>query len=55
MDGDKTITKTEIKPFKCPNCGGRGTVGYEKKTCHSCNGRGIVLVPQELEVDPNKI
>lgn len=49
--------KPDVVPFKCPNCGGRGTVGFEKRACHSCGGRGIVMVPQviePLELDPNK-
>ena len=45
-----TLETKQIKPstlpFKCPNCGGYGTVGYAKKQCHSCEGKGIVFVPQ---------
>lgn len=43
------INKIEIKfiPFKCPNCNGYGTVGYARKVCHSCKGRGTILVNQE--------
>lgn len=50
--------KPNTVPFKCPNCGGRGTVHFGEKVCHSCGGKGIVFVPQvvePLETDPNKI
>lgn len=52
---DTTKIKAKVIPFKCPNCGGRGTVGYDKRTCHSCKGQGYITVAQEVEVDPNKI
>ena len=45
----------EVKPFKCPNCNGFGTLQYGKKICHSCSGKGVIFVPQEVEVDPNKV
>ena len=49
MDDAVKIKSVEPKslPFKCPNCLGYGTVGYAKKICHSCNGRGIVTVDQK--------
>ena len=48
--------KPKILPFKCPNCNGYGTVGYDKRKCHSCKGTGVVHVPQEEDIsnDPNK-
>ena len=47
--------KPNTIPFKCPNCNGYGTVTKERKVCHSCGGRGYVLVPQVIEDDPNKL
>lgn len=47
--------KTEIRPFKCPVCNGFGTLKFGKSQCHACEGKGYVLVPQEIEVDPNRI
>ena len=51
----KTLETDKIKPntipFKCPNCGGYGHVGYAKKVCHSCGGKGIVYVPQVKDED----
>jgi len=54
----KTLEAQDVKnikpntlPFKCPNCGGYGTVGYKRDTCHSCGGKGIVFVPQIIEED----
>ena len=41
--------KPNTIPFKCPNCGGYGKVGYAKNVCHSCGGLGIVFVPQIIE------
>jgi DnaJ-class molecular chaperone len=32
----------------CPNCNGRGTVGYAAKPCPTCgntNHRGVIFVP----------
>ena len=42
-------TKIEVKkiPFKCPVCGGFGTLMYGKKICHGCNGTGFIVVSQE--------
>lgn len=34
-------------PFKCPNCNGWGTVRYEKIKCHSCEGKGFIIIDQE--------
>jgi DnaJ-class molecular chaperone len=39
--------KPRFLPIKCPNCNGYGTVTYEKIECHSCKGRGIVVIDQE--------
>ena len=48
----ENITIKEIEPEffaqVCPNCNGRGTVGYEKKPCPTCghtDHKGIVYVP----------
>ena len=45
VNSTEKITPTTL-PFKCPNCGGYGHVGYAKKACHSCDGKGVVFVPQ---------
>ena len=44
-------TKIEVNkvPFKCPVCGGFGTLSYGTKVCHACNGKGFIIVPQEEE------
>jgi len=31
----------------CPACNGFGTVGYAKKECHGCDGKGWIVVPDE--------
>lgn len=50
------VKKTvEVKPFKCPVCNAFGTLKFGKVVCHACGGKGYVLVPQEIEVDPNRI
>ena len=46
---ESTKFKPVIVPFKCVNCSGYGTVQYGKKICHSCNGRGYILVDQRPE------
>lgn len=49
------ITPEKIKPKniwqKCPNCGGYGTVSYGKRTCVSCKGKGVLLLPVEAVDD----
>lgn len=55
---DTKKIKPNVIPFKCVNCNGYGSVQYGKKVCHSCNGKGFILVKQdfeEKEVDPNRI
>jgi len=47
---DITKVKPKVLPFKCPNCSGYGTVQYGKKVCHSCNGKGYILVNQEEDI-----
>lgn len=43
------ITSGKIKPKniwqKCPNCNGYGTVSFGKRTCVSCQGKGVLLLP----------
>lgn len=36
----------KVLPFKCPVCGGRGTVSFKAITCHACKGKGFILVDQ---------
>ena len=50
---DTHKVKPKVLPFRCPNCGGRGTVGYALKKCHSCEGKGYILVEQEIKEDQN--
>ena len=43
------IETKEVEPEvivqKCPTCNGHGTVGYDRKICHGCRGKGYVYVP----------
>ncbi len=32
---------------RCPNCNGFGTLAFGKKVCHSCQGKGFVIIPNE--------
>lgn len=45
------FTPEKIKPKniwqKCPNCNGYGTVSFGKRTCVSCQGKGVLLLPVE--------
>lgn len=50
---DITKIKPTIIPFKCPNCQGYGSVQYGKKVCHSCGGKGYILVDQSPKEDRN--
>lgn len=49
------ITPEKIKTRniwqKCPNCNGYGTVSFGKRTCVSCNGKGVLLLPVESSID----
>jgi len=55
MDGKKPLEAVKIKPnklpFLCPNCNGRGHVGYEKRICVTCKGRGVIIVEQDVKND----
>ena len=51
---DSKKTKPNVLPFKCVNCNGYGTVQYGKKVCHSCGGKGYILVPQLIDDDYGK-
>ncbi len=53
---EKTQINFENKTFKpkavaqrCPVCNGFGTVGYGRKICQACEGKGYVLIPAETE------
>lgn len=50
---DSKKLRPSVIPFKCPNCNGYGTVRYGKQVCHSCKGKGFILVPQETKEDEN--
>jgi len=41
-------------PFRCVNCNGYGTVQYGKKICHSCNGKGFIVIDQEIKEEDNE-
>ena len=58
MDEQKNITpkpeayaqQPEVYAQRCPNCNGRGHVGYEAKPCPTCghtDHKGIVYVPMK--------
>jgi DnaJ-class molecular chaperone len=58
MDNIK-IKEIEPKYYAqiCPNCNGRGHVGYDKRPCPTCgntNHKGIVYVPVKDERNDNK-
>ena len=48
----------EVYAQVCPNCNGRGTVGYEKRPCPTCGHTdtpGVIYVPVKLGgMDENK-
>ena len=48
-EGLKQVKKIIPKkiPFRCPNCSGFGTLRYGKLECHSCEGRGFIIINQE--------
>lgn len=50
---DEYIKKPRFIPFKCVNCNGFTTVGYDKRVCPTCKGKGFITVDQEtgLSVD----
>lgn len=57
----ETIQPIRVKPKYvaqvCPNCNGRGTVGYNKRPCPTCghtNHKGIIFVPAEAVEDGGK-
>ena len=58
MDGSKAENLTpEVYAQVCPNCNGRGTVGYDKRPCPTCgstNTPGIVLVPIRFKEEGKK-
>lgn len=41
----------EIKPKfvaqRCPVCNGFGTVSSQRVTCHACEGKGYILIPND--------
>lgn len=44
----------EVYAQVCPNCNGRGTVGYDKRSCPTCGDTdtpGIVYVPVKLRME----
>lgn len=38
-------------PFKCVVCSGFGTLKSGSLTCHACDGKGYVVVDQEIDID----
>ena len=53
MDSVPSVEKIKPKNLwqKCPNCNGYGTVSYGKRTCVSCQGKGVLLLPVESVID----
>ncbi len=54
MDPKNSITEIEVikvkpknVPVVCPVCRNFGTVGFAKKVCHGCQGKGYILVEAE--------
>lgn len=41
--------KPECHAEKCPVCSGFGTLSYGSKTCHCCEGRCYILIPNKIE------
>ena len=39
--------RTDRVPFKCPVCGGFGTVSNARITCHGCHGKGFLVIDQD--------
>lgn len=39
--------KLRFTPIRCPNCNGWGTVTNARKTCHSCRGKGFIVIDQD--------
>jgi len=39
--------KVKYTPHRCPNCNGWGTVTYQKIKCHTCKGKGFIILDQE--------
>ena len=49
--------KPEVYAQTCPNCNGRGHVGFDKHPCPSCghtNAPGIIYVPIKLNGGMNE-
>jgi len=44
---DINNTKVKFLAQRCPNCNGWGTVTFKKLKCHTCKGKGMVIVNQE--------
>ncbi|MEK6878479.1 MAG: hypothetical protein AABY22_02670 [Nanoarchaeota archaeon] len=47
------IIVEKVKPSAiaqaCPVCNTFGTLGYAKKVCHGCDGKGYILIPTDKE------
>ncbi len=41
--------KPKYIPFKCVVCNGWGTVSNKRVTCHACDGKGYLEVPEQIE------
>ncbi len=46
---DNKSFKPKAIAQRCPVCNGFGSVGYGRKICQACGGKGYVLVPTETE------
>jgi len=45
----KDTPKPKYVPIKCVVCNGHGTVGYQRRRCHGCQGQGFILVEAKEE------
>lgn len=48
-----SIISPQFFAQKCPVCNGWGTVSFKRVTCHSCEGKGYILIPMEKEREKN--
>ena len=49
---DNSQKKPEMYAQTCPNCNGRGTVGYNARPCPTCghtDHKGVIFVPVRMD------
>jgi len=47
QNNKQNASYSSVVAQKCPVCNGFGTLKYGSLTCHGCEGKGYVLVPNE--------